>query len=67
MEEVVLEYRISGMKHEIRDLKIERANLVNEVNDLRSQKYNLQIQIDARKSELDAMKRDLETENILNY
>jgi len=27
MDEVVLEYRISGMKHELRDLKMERDNL----------------------------------------
>lgn len=62
MDEVVLEYRISGMKHELRDLKMERDNLVNEVNDLRAQKCNLQNQVSVRQSQLDAVKRDLEYE-----
>jgi len=62
MDEVVLEYRISGMKHELRDLKMERDNLVNEVNELRAQKCNLQNQVSVRQSQLDAVKRDLEYE-----
>ena len=62
MDEVVLEYRISGMKHELRDLKMERDNLVNEVNDLRAQKCNLQNQVSVRQSQLDAVKRNLEYE-----
>ncbi len=45
MDEVVLEYRISGMKLEIRDLAIERDNLKNDVNDLGAQKYQLQIYV----------------------
>jgi predicted transcriptional regulator len=62
MDEVVLEYRISGMKHELRDLKIERDNLMNEVKDLRAQKYDVLNQVGARQSELDAIKRNLEYE-----
>jgi uncharacterized protein involved in exopolysaccharide biosynthesis len=62
MDEVVLEYRISGMKHELRDLRIERDNLRNEVNDLRAQKYVVLNQLRARQSELDAVKRDLKSE-----
>ena len=62
MDEVVLEYRISGMKHELRDLKMERDNLVNEVNELRAQKCNLQNQVSVRQSQLDAVKRNLEYE-----
>jgi hypothetical protein len=41
-------------------------NLKNEVNDLRAQKYNLQIQVHARQSELDVVKRDLEYERFSN-
>ncbi|MGI0045004.1 MAG: helix-turn-helix transcriptional regulator [Nitrososphaeraceae archaeon] len=48
MDEVLLEYRVAGLKCEVRDLKIERDNLRNEVNDLRAQKYILQIQVDAK-------------------
>lgn len=60
MDEVVLEYRISGMKHELRDLRIERDNLRNEVNDLRAEKFNTQNQLRAKQIELEALKRDLE-------
>jgi predicted transcriptional regulator len=62
MDEVVLEYRISGMKHELRDLKIERDNLMNEVKDLRTQKYEVINQLRARQSELNAVKRIIEIE-----
>lgn len=66
MDEVVLEYRVNGLKCEVRDLKIERDKLMNEVNDLHAQKYDLQIQLHAKRSELDAVKRDLETEKFFN-
>lgn len=62
MDEVVLEYRVNGLKRELRDLKIERDNLRNGVNDLRAQKYKLQIQLGAKRSELEAVKRHLEYE-----
>src|SRR5215510_7389161 len=45
MDEVVLEYRVNNLLHEVRNLKIERDNLKNEIRDLRSQKYDLQNQI----------------------
>jgi DNA-binding CsgD family transcriptional regulator len=62
MDEVVLEYRVNLLRSQVRDLKIERENLKKEVNDLRAQKYNLLIQLQARQSELDVVKRDLEYE-----
>lgn len=62
MDEVVLEYRISGMKHELRDLKMEKNNLMNEVRDLRAQKYKTMNQLRIKQSELDVVKRNLEYE-----
>lgn len=59
---IVFEYRVNLLKSELKDLAIERDRLKNEVNDLRAQKYNLQIQVHARQSELDAVKRNLEYE-----
>lgn len=53
---------VNGLKRQVRGLRIERDNLMNEVTDLRAQKYNLQIQVRARQSELDAVERDLEYE-----
>jgi transposase len=60
MDEVVLEYRVHGLRREVRDLQIERDKLTNEVNDLRAQKYDIQIQVFAKQTELDVVKRDLE-------
>ena len=45
MDEVVLEYRVNNLLHEVGDLKIGRDNLKNEIRDLRSQRYDLQNQI----------------------
>ena len=45
MDEVVLEYGVNNLLHEVRDLKIERDNLRNEIRDLRAQKYDLQNQM----------------------
>ncbi len=45
MDEVVLEYRVNNLLHEVRNLKIERDDLKNEIRDLRSKKYDLQNQI----------------------
>ena len=59
---IILEYHVSNYRHEMRDLRLQKENLKNEVNDLRAQKYNLQIQVRARQSELDVVKRDLEYE-----
>lgn len=62
MDEVVLEYRVAGLKCEVKDLKMERDNLKNEVTNLRAQKYDVLNQLHARESELVAVKRDLEYE-----
>jgi DNA-binding CsgD family transcriptional regulator len=60
MDEVVLEYRVAGLKCEVRDLKIERDNLMNEVKDLRAQKKEVQNQLSVKRSELDVVNRNLE-------
>lgn len=65
MDEVVLEYRVTGLKHELRDLEIKRENLKDEVNNLRAQKYNVLIQLRAKQSELDVVKGNLEPEEFL--
>ena len=51
MDEVVLEYRVNSLLHEVRDLKIERDNLKNEIRDLLAQKYDLQNQMRGRQLE----------------
>jgi chromosome segregation ATPase len=66
MDEVVLEYRVSGLRREVRDLKIETNNLKNKVTDLRAQEYNLLNQVRAKQTELDSLNRELETEKFLN-
>jgi predicted nucleic acid-binding Zn-ribbon protein len=66
MDEVVLEYRVSGLRREVRDLQIDRDKLMNEMNDLRAQKYDLQDKVRASQSALDVMKRNLENERFLN-
>lgn len=43
----------------MRDTELQKDNLKNEVNDLRVQKYDLQMQLCAKQSELDVVKRDL--------
>ncbi len=35
---IILEYRVSNYRYELRDLSLEKENLENEVNDLRAQK-----------------------------
>jgi hypothetical protein len=65
-DEIVLEYRVNLLRSQVRDLELLMKNLKNEVNDLRAQKYNLQIQVHARQSELDVVKRDLEYERFSN-
>lgn len=62
MDEVALEYRVTGLRRELRDLEILRENLKSEVNDLRAQLLNAQYQLRAKRSELDAVKRNLEYE-----
>jgi hypothetical protein len=62
MDEVVLEYRVNLLRSEVRVLVKERDNLKNEVKGLRAQKYDLVNQVRARQSELDVVKRNLEYE-----
>jgi predicted transcriptional regulator len=66
MDEVVLEYRVNLLRFEARVPEKERDNLKNEVKDLRAQKYDLVNQVHARQSELDVMKRNLEYERFSN-
>jgi septal ring factor EnvC (AmiA/AmiB activator) len=61
-DEIILEYRVNNLRHEVRDLELQRQNLKNEVKDLCTQKYHIQIQLRARQSELDSVKRNLEYE-----
>jgi cell division protein FtsB len=59
-DEIILEYRVNLLRSELEDLKIERDSLKDEVKDLRAQKYDLVNQVHARQSELDVVKRNLE-------
>ena len=59
---IILEYRVSNYRHELNDLRLEKENLKNEVNVLRVQKSDLQNQLGAKRSKLEAVKRDLEYE-----
>ena len=61
-DEIILEYRVNHLRSELEDFKIERDSLKNEVKELRGQKYIIQIQLHARESELNAVKRNLEYE-----
>jgi predicted transcriptional regulator len=56
MDEVVLEYRVNGLRRQVRDLNLKRENLLNEVDDLRAQKYNFENQLRAKQSELETKK-----------
>jgi len=61
-DEIVLEYRVNLLRSEVRELESQRKNLDDELDNLRAQKYNLLIQLHARHSELDVVKRNLEYE-----
>jgi hypothetical protein len=61
---IILEYHVSNYRHELNDLRLEKENLKNEVNVLRAQKSDLQNQLGAKKSKLEAVKRDLEYERL---
>ena len=61
-DEIILEYRVNLLQSEVKELESHRKNLKDEINNLRAQKYNLLIQLQARQSELDVVKRDLEYE-----
>lgn len=59
---IILEYRVSNYRHELTDLRLQKEFLTNEVNDLLAQKYDLRIQVRAKQSELEVVRRDLEYE-----
>lgn len=59
---IILEYRVSNYRQELKDLRLEKENLKNEVNDLRAQKFNAQNQLSMKQSQLNAVKRNLEYE-----
>lgn len=61
-DEIVLEYRVNLLRSEVRDLELERQSLKDEVAELRAQKIKVEIQLRAKQSELDVVKRDLENE-----
>jgi hypothetical protein len=61
-DEIILEYRVNGLGCEVRDLKIEKENLMRKLNDLRAQKHDLQIQVFSKQSQLDTIKWNLENE-----
>jgi aspartyl-tRNA synthetase len=61
-DEIILEYRVNLLRCEVKELELQRKNLKDETNNLRAQKYNVQIQLRAKQSELDVMKRNLEYE-----
>lgn len=37
MDEVVLEYRVNNLVHEVMDLEMQKENLINELRDLRAE------------------------------
>jgi uncharacterized phage infection (PIP) family protein YhgE len=61
-DEIILEYRVNLLRSEVKELEIQSENLKDEIKNLRAQKYDLLNQVRARQSELDALKRDLESE-----
>jgi predicted transcriptional regulator len=65
-DEIVLEYRVNGLRHEVRDLESQKENLKNEVKDLRAQIYNVQYQLRAKRSELNMVLRNLGSERFSN-
>jgi predicted transcriptional regulator len=65
-DEIILEYRVNGLRREVRDLEIQKGNLKDELTDLRAQIYNVQYKLRAKRSELDSVMRNLEYERISN-
>jgi hypothetical protein len=65
-DEILLEYRINNLRHEVIDLEFQKENLKNEVKDLHTEKCKILNQLSARRSELNEVKRDLETDKFLN-
>jgi hypothetical protein len=55
MDEVVLEYRVNGLRHEVRDLELQKENIVRELRDIHAQESNLEDQASANKSEIEKL------------
>jgi hypothetical protein len=53
MDEVILEYRVNELRHEVRDLEIRKANLNNELTSLHARIMNLDDLFDAKQSKID--------------
>ena len=62
MDEVILEYRVTGLRREVKDLQIERENLNRELADLHALKIKVQNELYVKRFELDSMMRKLENE-----
>ena len=62
MDEVILEYRVTGLRREVKDLQIERENLNRELADLHVLKIKVQNELYVKRFELDSMMRKLENE-----
>ena len=59
---IILEYRVSNYRQELRDLRLEKENLKNEVNDWRAQIHNVRCQLCAKRSEMELVMKNLEYE-----
>ena len=62
MDEVILEYRVTGLRREVKDLQIEREKLNRELAHLHALKIKVQIELYVKRVELDSMMRKLENE-----
>ena len=62
MDEVILEYRVTRLRREVKDLQIERENLNRELADLHALKIKVQNELYVKRFDLDSMMRKLENE-----
>jgi transposase len=62
MDEVILEYRVTRLRREVKDLQIEREKLNRELADLHALKIKVQNELYVKRVELDSMMRKLENE-----
>jgi hypothetical protein len=62
MDEVILEYTVTGLRREVKDLQIEREKLNRELADLHALKIKVQNELYVKRVELDSMMRKLENE-----
>jgi predicted transcriptional regulator len=60
MDEVILEYRVTGLRREVKDLQIGKLN--RELADLHALKIKVQNELYVKRVELDSMMRKLENE-----